>query len=136
MASYNKFQSFIEDVHNGVHNLSSDTLKVAFTTNANAPSATDGQLSDISDITPTNLDSVELSVISSEHTAGEYALKITDKVITATGAFGPFQWVVIYNDTATNDEVIGYFDYGSEISLANSETFTLDFDVDGLFTNT
>lgn len=136
MATYNKFQAFIEDVHNGVHNLSSGVLKVAFMSNANAPAATDGQLSDLTHITPTNLDGVTITTISSTHTTGTYALKLTDLVITATGAFGPFQWVAIYNDTATNDELIGYFDYGSEISLANSETFTLDFDAAGLFTNT
>lgn len=48
--------------------------------------------------------------------------------MTASGSVGPFQYVVIYNDTATNDELIGWYDYGSALTLANTDTFTLDFD--------
>jgi hypothetical protein len=39
-----------------------------------------------------------------------------------------FRYVVLYNNTATNDELIGYWDYGSTVSLASTETFTIDFD--------
>jgi hypothetical protein len=50
-------------------------------------------------------------------------------VLTASGgSVAPFQYVVIYNDTATNDELICWFDYGSSVTLANGETLTLDFD--------
>jgi hypothetical protein len=35
---------------------------------------------------------------------------------------------VIYNDTASNDELIGWYDYGSDVTLASGETFTVDFD--------
>jgi hypothetical protein len=41
---------------------------------------------------------------------------------------GPFRYVVIYNDTAAADELIAFYDYGSEITLASGETFTIDFD--------
>ena len=55
---------------------------------------------------------------------------LTDIVLTATGAVGPFRYVVIYNDTPTSpaDPLIGWYDYGSSISLASGETFTVDFD--------
>ena len=48
-------------------------------------------------------------------------------VITATaGGIGPFRYVLLYNDTSTDDQLIGYWDYGSSISLADGETFTID----------
>lgn len=62
-----------------------------------------------------------------------YKLVLADITLTATGAVGPFRYVVIYNDTATNKELIGFADYGSSISLSNGETFRLDFDnINGL----
>ena len=47
--------------------------------------------------------------------------------MTASGAVGPFRYVAIYNDTAANDELICWYDYGSAVTLASGDTFTLDF---------
>lgn len=128
MATYTKFQSFVEAMAEKVHNLGSDDLTVALTTNANAPSATDTQLTDLTEIAYTDCSARVITVSASAQTGGTYKLTCTDLVLTSSGTVGPFQWVVIYNDTATNDELICYFDYGSEITLSNGETFTLDFD--------
>ena len=135
MASFSKVNSFVEAVAEKVHNLGSDTLKLAFTNTAHT--ATWTQLSDLTLATgaPVNLDSVTLTVSSSAQTSGTYKLVIADKTCTATGAVGPFRYIYIYNDTASNDELIGYYDYGSSISLASGDTFTLDFSaVDGVLT--
>ena len=128
MATYTKFQCFVEDLAEKKHNLASDTLKVAFSNASNAPSASaDAVLGDISTIATTNLDSVTLTVSSSSQTSGTYKLVVADKTMTASGAVGPFQYVIIYNDTAANDELIAWYDYGSEVTLASGDTFKLDF---------
>lgn len=129
MATFNKFQQFSEDVAHGVHDLGSDQLAVALCAAANAPEATDAVLADLTQITYTNLSSRNITTASSGQTTGTYALALTDLVLTASGSVGPFRYAVIYNDTPTSpaDPLVGYYDYGSEVTLANGETFTLDF---------
>jgi hypothetical protein len=128
MATFNKFNSFVEAIAEKVHNLGADTLTVALTTNANAPIASNTQLSNLTQIAYTNLSARAITTSSSSQTSGTYKLVLTDLVLTASGAVATFRWVVIYNDTATNDELICFFDYGADVTLANGETFTLDFD--------
>lgn len=127
MATFVKFDAFVEDLAEKVHNLGSDQLVVALTNTA-PTAATDGQLSDITEITYTNLTSRNVTTSTSAQTSGTYKLVLTDLVLTASGSVGPFRYVVLYNDTATNDELIAYWDYGSSVTLANGETFTVDFD--------
>ena len=128
MATYTKFQCFVEDLAEKKHNLASDTLKVAFSNASNVPSASDDvKLADITTIVATNLDDVTLTVSSSSQTAGTYKLVTADKTLTAVGAVPAFRYVIIYNDTAANKELICFFDYGSEVTLASGDTFKLDF---------
>jgi hypothetical protein len=128
VASFNKFHCFVEDVAEKKHNLGSDTLKV-YLSNA-APSASSHvKKADIAEISTGNgyTGPLTLTVTGSSQSGGTYTLAASDpSVITASGAVGPFQYVVLYNDTATNDEVIGWWDYGSAVTLASGETFTID----------
>lgn len=127
MATFTKFNSFVEALAEKVHNLGADQLKVALTNSA--PSASNTQLSNITEISYTNLSSRNITTSASSQTSGTYKLVLTDLVLTASGgSVATFRYVVIYNDTATNDELIGYYDYGSAVTLANGETFTIDFD--------
>lgn len=127
MATFNKFNSFVEALAEKTHNLGSDQLVVALTNTA--PNATDTQLSAITQVSYTNLSSRNITTSTSSQTSGTYKLVLTDLVLTSSGgSTGPFRYVVIYNDTATNDELIGYYDYGSSITLADGETLTIDFD--------
>jgi len=127
MSSYNKFQPFVEAVAEKKHNLGSDTLKVALTNTA--PTADNDVLTDITEIAYTYCSDRALTVSSSSQTSGTYKLVVADKTISASGgAVGPFRYVVIYNDTATNDDLICWFDYGSSITLADGESIVLDFD--------
>lgn len=129
MASYNKFNSFVEAIAEKVHNLGSDTLKVVLTNSA--PSASNTQLSDITQISNGNgytTGGSTATTSSSAQSSGTYKLVLGDVTFTASGSMGPFRYVVLYNDTASNDELIGWWDYGSSITLASGDTFTVDFD--------
>lgn len=128
MASFNKFNSFVEAVAEKVHNLGSDQIVVALTATANAPVASNTQLSNLTQISYTNLSSRNVTTSSSAQTSGTYKLVLADLVLTASGNVAAFQYVVLYNDTATNDELIGWYDFGSAVSLTNGQTFTIDFD--------
>lgn len=129
MATFNKFNSFVEALAEKSHNLGADTLTVALTAAANAPVATNTVLANLTQISYTNCSARAITTSSSAQSSGTYKLVLTDLVLTASGGtVGPFRYVVIYNDTATNDELIGWYDYGSDITLANGETLTIDFD--------
>lgn len=130
MASFNKFNSFVEALAEKVHNLGSDQLKVALCASANAPVSSNTQLSNLTEISYTNLSSRNITTSASSQTSGTYKLVLTDLVLTASGgSVATFRYVVIYNDTATNDELIGWYDYGAgSVTLADGETLTIDFD--------
>lgn len=126
MATFNKFNAFVEALAEKVHNLGTDQLTVALTNTL--PLAANSVLADISQISYTNLSSRNITTTSSAQTGGVYKLVLTDLTLTATGAVGPFQYVVIYNSTAASGNLIAWFNYGSSISLANGDTLTIDFD--------
>lgn len=135
MATYNKHQQYVEDLASGVHNWASHTFKAVFCNTA--PVATNSVLANLTQISTgggytsgagggLTLDTVTLS-----ETTGTAKVTIADEVFTATGAsVGPFRYVDIYNDTPTSpaDPLVCWYDYGSSITLADTETFTLDFD--------
>ncbi len=131
MATFNKFNAFVEHLAEKVHNLGSDQLAVALTAAANAPTAANAVLADLTQIAYTNLSSRNISTAASAQTSGTYKLTLTDLVLTAAGgSIAPFRYVVIYNDTPTNpaDPLIGWYDYGSELTLNDGDTLTIDFD--------
>ena len=128
MATYTKFQQFVEDLAHGVHNFDTNTIKVALSSTANAPSASAHvKLADITTIAVPAVDSVTLTKGSSGQTSGTYKYVPNDLTMTASGSVGPFRYVIVYNDTAANKELICFFDYASEVTLHANDTFNLDF---------
>ena len=132
MASYNKFQQFVEDLSKGVHNFTSDatcSVTVALCAAANAPVATNSVLANLTQISYTNLSSRIVTGITAEHTTGTVTFTADDLVLTASGAVATFRYVVLYNDDPTSpaDPLICWYDYASDVTLASGETFTLDF---------
>lgn len=133
MAAYNKFLQFAEDVYEKVHNLGADTLKIMLV-NSPAPVNTNSVKADLTEISAGNgysAGGTAPSISSSSHTSGTYKLVLADVVFTASGgSIGAFRYPVLYNDTPTSpaDPLISWYDYGSSITLADTETFTVDFD--------
>ena len=135
MAAATKFQQFVADKANGVHNFSSDIITVALT--LTAPVATNSVLTDLTEIAYTNLSARALTTTSSTQTAGVYKYIAEDLTLTASGAVAPFRYVAFYNDTAASDNLIGFYDYGSTVNMSNLETFLIDIDqVNGLLSDT
>jgi hypothetical protein len=127
-ATFNKFNTFVLALTEKKHNLTSDVLQVALCNAAHAPVATNGVLADLTQIAYTNLSSQVITTTSNTQTSGTEKLILVDLVLTASGAVAPFRYVVIFNQSAANDELIGWYDYLSEITMGNTDTFTIDFD--------
>lgn len=132
MATYNKFQQFVEDLAHGVHDLETDTLKVALSNTL--PTAGLATLSQITEISYANLPGTTqptITTTSSGQLTGTYDLVLNDLTITATGgAVAGFRYVIVYNDTPTTpaDPLICWFDYLSTLNLADGESLTIDFE--------
>lgn len=134
MASFNKFNQFVEDLAKKVHNLNADTLKILLTNTA--PVATNAVKADLTEISAGNGYSAGGAAVGSNaasQTSGTLKLTGNDVVFTASGGdIGPFRYAVLYNDTPTSpaDPLIGWWDYGSSITIhgASGETFTVDLD--------
>lgn len=129
MATGVYFQSFAKAVGDKKINLSSDQLVVALVATANAPdAATDTQLSDLTQISYTNCSSRNVTTTSWSATGGNTDQVLVDLVLTASGGdVGPFQYVVLYDDTATNDDLIMYWDVGSATTITSGNNKTLNF---------
>lgn len=129
MATFNKFDSFVEALAEKSHNLGSDTLKFMLTNVA--PVATNTVFANLTEIAAGNgytAGGTAVTISTSSQTSGTYSLvPSADVVFTASGGpIASFRYVVLYNDTATSDELISWYDYGSSIAPADTETFTVD----------
>jgi hypothetical protein len=135
MASFVKINDFVA---NAVENmdLESDQLVVALSNTApsseisNPTADGNGILGNVTQISYSNLSSRNLTTTSSGQTSGVYKLVLADLTLTASGgSVAAFRYVYIYNDTVTSpaDPLIGYYDYGSSLTLNDGDTFTIDF---------
>ena len=137
MAVFFKFNAFVEDVHEGVHDLSTQALKV-YLTNAAPDAALDAVKADLLEITNENgyTAPVTLTTVTSTLNGAVYELAADDltaagagAMVTATGSVGPFQHVILYNDgtTAKVDPLIGAWSYPTAITMSAGEKFEVDF---------
>ena len=131
MAAYNKFQITVADFANKIHNLGADALKVALSNTG--PVNTNTILANITQISATNgytAGGSAVSISSSSQSAGLYKLVASANTVftAAGGSMGPFQYVVFYNSTPANGNLIGWWDYGAAVTITNGNTFTVQYD--------
>ena len=138
MASAVKFQAFVEHVAEKVHNLGADTLKILLSNDAPS-AANDAVKADLTSELGTGNGYTSggsaVTITASAQSAGTYALQGSDLVFTASGGtIGPFRYAVLYNNTAGSASarpLIGWWDYGSAVTLLSLETFKVDLDQSG-----
>jgi hypothetical protein len=136
MAAWNKLNGFVEHLAQKVHNLNADAITVALSNTAPGSESTPPTgataaciLANVTQVSYANLSTRAFSGVSATQSAGTLTLAATDLVLTSTGgSTGPFRYVYVYNDTPTSpaDPLIGYWDYGSAITLNTGETLTVD----------
>jgi hypothetical protein len=136
MASYNKFNQFTKDLIDGIHDFDAHTFKVMLTNTA--PVATNTVKANLTEISAGNGYTAggTATTITTSTSSGTAKVTGTDIVFTASGgAIGPLRYAVLYNDTAADDALISWWDYGTSITLNDTETLTVDFDnTNGIFT--
>lgn len=135
---------FYEDLGDGVHNLSSNTLQLAFSNTApasessNPTAAGNGILANVTQISYTNysdnlttdrvLQSVTWSLSGATAT-----LDFADFTVTASGgALATFRYIYVFNQTAANDPIIAVIDQGSAVSLADGSSYAVTINASGL----
>jgi len=130
MAAFNKFDQYVLDLASKVHNLNTDTLKVMLTDVA--PVRTNKVKADITEIAAGNgysAGGAAAAFVSGGDTAGLYKLILSPAQFTAAGgSIAQFRYAVLYNSTAANGPLIGWYDYGAEVNITNGNTFTVQLD--------
>jgi hypothetical protein len=136
MAAYNKFNAFVEYLADKILDLfgspPGDTLKVMLV-NSPAPVATNSVKADLTEITAGSGYTAGGSALVSPtgtRATGTVTLASDQVVFTASGgSIGPFQYVVLYDDTPTApaDPLIAWWNHGAAVTLASGETFTVKF---------
>lgn len=130
MASYNKFEVFSENLAEKVHELNADTLEV-YLSNTTPSASLDSVKADLAEIATGNgYTGPQDTQNATSRSGGTTSVTGVDVTITASGGtVGPFRYVVLQNTTPTApaDPLIGWWDYGSSITLNDGESFTVDF---------
>lgn len=136
--TFTKFYSFTEAWAEKKHDLGSDTLKIMLSNSA--PSVSNTQKTDITEISAGNgysAGGTQATISSSAQSSGLYTLILNDVTFTASGgSIADFRYIILYNDTSTNDLLIAYSDYGSTVTTTSGNVFKVLFDPAGALTLT
>lgn len=133
MATFNKFESFSEKLAKGEIDCANHVLKV-FLTNTTPLYNSMDEKADLTEIAALNGYTAGGQSTSNGVTRSGGVTSVTGVDVVWTASGGPipssgagFRYVVLYDATASGSPVIGAWDYGSTITLADGETFTVDF---------
>lgn len=113
-------------------NCATDTFKIMLT-NSTPNVTTHTVKADLTEISATGgYTAKTLTTTFTEPVAGTYRLAANaDQTWTASGGtMDTFRYAVLYDDTVASPvkPLVGYWDYGSGLSLASGDSFTLDLD--------
>ncbi|WP_315731660.1 MULTISPECIES: hypothetical protein [unclassified Bradyrhizobium] len=141
MAAFNKFQVFVQDIASGKHQMQTGTTHVfkVYLTNT-APVATNTTYNTPADLATANgytAGGASIGTVTGAQTAGTFKFTggTNPSWTAAGGSIGPYQYAVLYNSTAAGTPLIGWWDYGTAITLTNGNTFTVTLDaVNGILT--
>lgn len=132
-ATYNKFDDFSQQLVRGTHHFTAHVFKVALTNTA--PSVTDvSWLPNSSAPPPAAAHGYpaggNVTTVTETNAAGTTSVQGTQvDFIAAGGQIGPFRYAIVYNDSVSSPEkpIVAWFDYGSSITINNTEKFTVIF---------
>lgn len=125
--AFTKVNNFVQSL--AVEDMDLDGAGLTLALSNTAINATATSISGVTQISYTHLPTARtLTVSSAVQTAGTFKLVIADKTLTADGTVPTFQYVALYDDSSTNDRLIGFYNNGSAINMTNGDTFTVNFD--------
>ena len=135
-STFTLFNSFAGKVGDGTIDLDTHTFKVALTNSA--PVATNTVLANITQISAGNgytTGGVTLTGVAwTEPSAGTWRFDSNDFSFTASGGtMATFRYIVIYSDTAASDDLVGYYDHGTAVSLPDGSSYSFTVAADGHF---
>jgi hypothetical protein len=144
MATFTKVNDFVEHLAEGAHDLDTHQLTVALSNTAPASETSNptadgnGLLANVTQIAYTNLSgdpgSRNITLSTSAQTGGTYSLTLTDMTLTASGgAIAQFRYIYVYNSgtAVLTNPLIGVYDYGSALDLADGESLVVDWGAGG-----
>ena len=135
MVAFVKHNAFAANIGNGIYNLNSDTIKVALTDASNAAVDVYGSITgELSTANGYTAGGAAFTSTGYTQSGGTATLAATGPTITATGTVGPFRYAYAYDSTAASKNVIGHWDYGSEITLNNGDSVALTPTGSAIFT--
>lgn len=143
MANFTFFHEFKKYLADGTIDLDTHTFKIYLSNDAPVV-GTDTVKADVTEITSAGGYALKTPTFTwTETGAGTGVWRFAanaDQTWTASGAaFDTFRYVVLFDDTPTSpaDPLVGYWDYGSGLTLADGDSFTLDLDANfSIFTLT
>lgn len=130
MVTYVKYEPFIQKLVNGDLDLfgTEDTVKAIIHSDAPVV-ATDAGLADLTQVTGSGYTAGGEDTQNNATRTGAVVTETATTIVwTATAAdWIAARYVSRYDDTIAGDPLINYWDYASNFTLGNGETFTLSF---------